>query len=396
MMHGMNKKVLALLGLGHLVVDMNTGALPALLPFLKNAFGLSYTMIGTLVLVANLSSSLIQPVFGYLSDRSTRAWLLPFGVIAATCGMATIGLAPSYAVLLFLLFISGIGIASYHPEAYKTAYLATGEKKATGISLFSVGGNIGYGLGPLVVAVCLAAFGQSGMLLLWLPGLLVGALFLWSLPWLARTQPSQTHTQGAAADTPPYAMALVLGVVTLGACVHSGMVTYVPLYFTARGEGALAIGKLLSLFLISGAVGTLIAGPLSDRIGHKRFLTISMGILCPLIVLFLRSSGLASIAILAVIGMCLSPMFSVTLVIAQTLMRGRLGVTAGLMTGLGIGAGGLGVTGLGMVADTWGVESTMQVISVLPLLPWAIILLLPSGSTAQEAPARQMQVATAK
>jgi len=142
-MQGMNKKVLALLGLGHMMVDLNTGALPALLPFLKNAFGLSYTMIGTLVLVANLSSSLIQPVFGHLSDRSARAWLLPFGVIVATCGMATIGLAPNYATLLFLVFVSGIGIAGFHPEAYKTAYLATGAKKATGISLFSVGGNIG-------------------------------------------------------------------------------------------------------------------------------------------------------------------------------------------------------------------------------------------------------------
>ncbi len=396
MMQGMNKKVLALLGLGHLVVDMNTGALPALLPFLKNAFGLSYTMIGTLVLVANLSSSLIQPVFGHLSDRSARAWLLPFGVVAATCGMATVGLAPSYAVLLLLMFISGIGIASYHPEAYKSAYLATGEKKATGISLFSVGGNIGYGLGPLVVAFCLAVFGQRGMLLLWLPGLLVGALLLWSLPWLSRTQSAQAETRVAATDTPPYALALVLGVVTLGACVHSGLVTYVPLYFAARGEGAFAVGKLLSLFLISGAVGTLIAGPLSDRIGHKLFLTISMGVLCPLIVLFLHSSGPASIAVLAVTGMCLSPMFSVTLVIAQSLMRGRLGVTAGLMTGLGIGAGGLGVTGLGMMADAWGVETTMRTISVLPLLPWSIVLLLPSGSMVREVPARQMQVATAK
>jgi MFS transporter, FSR family, fosmidomycin resistance protein len=395
-MQGMNKKVLALLGLGHLMVDLNTGALPALLPFLKNAFGLSYTMIGTLVLVANLSSSLIQPVFGYLSDRSARAWLLPFGVIAATCGMATVGLAPSYTALLVLLFISGIGIASYHPEAYKAAYLATGEKKATGISIFSVGGNIGYGLGPLVVAFCLAAFGQRGLLLLWLPGLLVGLLLLWALPWLSRSQPSHTQVQAATTDAPSYAMALVLGVVTLGACVHAGMVTFVPLYFTAHGEGELAVGKLLSLFLISGAVGTLIAGPLSDRIGHKRFLTLSMGILCPLIVLFLRSSGSASVAILAVIGMCLSPMFSVTLVIAQNLMRGRLGVTAGLMTGLGIGAGGLGVTGLGMVADAWGVETTMRVVSFLPLLPWSIVLLLPSEAKAKEVVPPQMQVATAK
>ena len=169
MLQGMNKKALLILGLGHLMVDLNTGALPALLPYLKNAFALSYTMTSMLVLVANVSSSLVQPVFGYLSDRSTKAWLLPFGVIVATCGMASVGLVHSYPMLLLLVMVSGIGIASYHPEAYKTAYLATGEKKATGISLFSVGGNIGLGLGPLAVVLCLATWGPHGLLLLWIP-----------------------------------------------------------------------------------------------------------------------------------------------------------------------------------------------------------------------------------
>ncbi len=397
MTQGMNKKVLALLGLGHLMVDLNTGALPALLPFLKSTFDLSYTMTAVLVLVANLSSSLIQPVFGYLSDRSARAWLLPVGVIAATCGMATIGLAPNFTGLLVLVFISGIGIASYHPEAYKTAYLATGDKKATGISLFSVGGNIGYGLGPLVVAFCLTMFGQPGLLLLWVPGLLVGGLFMWALPWLSRNNESMAQQFSSSSAAPaPYALAIVLGVVSLGACVHSGMVTYVPLYFSARGDNAIVVGSLLSLFLISGAVGTLIAGPLSDRIGHKKFLVLSMGVLCPLMLLFLRSSGPMSIVILSIIGACLSPMFSVTLVIAQTLMKGRLGATAGLMTGLGIGAGGLGVMALGKVADVWGVETAMHIVSVLPLLPWALIWLLPSGTSAQREPAGHLQPATAK
>jgi FSR family fosmidomycin resistance protein-like MFS transporter len=396
-MTDMNKKALALLGLGHMMVDLNTGALPALLPFLKHTLDLSYTMIGTLVLVASLSSSLIQPLFGHLSDRSARPWLLPFGVFAATAGMAAIGLASSYPLVLLLVGMSGIGIASFHPEAYKTAYLATGEKKATGISLFSVGGNVGYGLGPLAVAFCLTMFGQSGLLLLLLPGLLATTLLLWSLPWLSRT----TSAQQAAAPALPggpssYALILVLGVVTLGACVHSGLVTYVPLYFSARGEGSFVVGSLLSLLLISGAVGTLIAGPVSDRIGHKKFLVFSMGVMCPLIVLFLQTSGFASILVLTLIGMCISPIFSVTLVIAQTLMRGRLGVTAGLMTGLGIGAGGLGVAALGRLADAWGVDAAMQAISLLPLLPWALILLLPIPSTAQEAPLGGLQAATAE
>jgi MFS transporter, FSR family, fosmidomycin resistance protein len=397
MAHDMNTKALALLGLGHMMVDLNTGALPALLPFLKTTLDLSYTMIGTLVLVASLSSSLIQPIFGYLSDRSARPWLLPFGVFAATAGMAAIGLASSYSLILLLVCVSGIGIASYHPEAYKTAYLATGEKKATGISFFSVGGNIGYGLGPLAVALCLTLFGQHGLLLLLLPGLLASGLLLWSLPWLSRTMSAQpTAAPVTTGETSSYAFMVVLGIVALGACVHGGLVTYVPLYFSARGENSLVVGSLLSLLLIAGAIGTLIAGPLSDRIGHKKFLVFSMGVMCPLIALFLQTSGFASILVLTLIGMCISPMFSVTLVIAQTLMRGRLGVTAGLMTGLGIGAGGLGVAVMGRIADLWGVESTMQLISVLPLLPWALVFLLPATVTSQEAPLGGLQTVTAE
>ena len=396
MMPGMNKKALALLGLGHLMVDLNTGALPALLPFLKTSFGLSYTMIGALVLVANMTSSIIQPLFGYLSDRSAQAWLLPFGVVAATCGMASVGLVTSYPALLAVVFISGIGIASYHPEAYKTAYLSTGEKKATGISLFSVGGNLGLGLGPLAVAFCLAAFGQSGLLLFWIPGILVGALFMRSLPWLSQTRPALTNAATAAVAIPRSALALVLSIVTLGACVHAGMSTYVPLYLADQGGDTLKVSSVLSLFLIAGAVGTLLGGPLADHIGHKRFLVYCTGLLCPLIFLFLQTHGTTSIVILGLAGMCLAPMFSVTLVIAQGLMRGRLGITAGLMTGLGIGVGGLGVAVLGAAADMWGLATTMQLITLLPLLPWILVWFLPSDAPQAVEPSPSLQPATGK
>jgi FSR family fosmidomycin resistance protein-like MFS transporter len=381
-MNGINKRALALLGLGHLMVDLSTGALPSLLPFLKHTFQLSYTMTAVLLLVSSLASSFIQPAFGYLSDRSARGWLLPAGVLAATVGMAGIGLAPNYLTVLFLVLISGVGIAGYHPEGYKTAYLSTGEKKATGVSIFSVGGNIGYGLGPLFVTFCLAYFGQRGLLLLSVPGLIVGGLFLWALPWLSRSRPLVVGPRKSAPLTRQDLLPLtfVLAVVTLGAWVHSGLVVFIPLYYDALGESTLGVGRLLSLFLISGAVGTLIGGPLSDRIGHRRFLIFALAPLCPLITLFLHTQGLAGVGLLVLMGMCLSPMFSVSLVIAQGMMRERLGMTAGLMTGLGIGAGGLGVTLLGSVADIWGVGTTMQVISFLPLLPWGFALLLPDAA----------------
>lgn len=388
MSHGMNKKALALLGLGHLMVDLNTGALPALLPFLKNSFALSYTMTSALILVANVSSSLVQPIFGYLSDRSTKAWLLPFGVVAATCGMASVGLASSYPMLLVLILISGIGIASYHPEAYKTAYLSTGAKKATGISLFSVGGNIGLGLGPLAVVLCLAALGPRGLLLLWIPGLIVGGILLRSLPWLSRVRLPSGQVRAEPPAIPHAAMAVVLGVVMLGSCVHAGLFTYVPLYFDARGESTVVVGSIVSLFLIAGAVGTLIAGPVSDRIGHKRFLVLSFGLLSPLLLVFLHTDGALSLIVLALVGALLSPMFALTLVIAQNLMQGRLGTTAGLMTGVGFGVGGLSVTGLGVVADTWGVGAAMQVLSILPVLPWVCMLFLPADGHTEPLPSR--------
>ena len=131
--------------------------------------------------------------------------------------MASIGLVHTYPMLLLLVMISGIGIASYHPEAYKTAYLATGENKATGISLFSVGGNIGLGLGPLAVVLCLATWGPRGLLLLWIPGLVVGTVFIRSLPWLSQVRPEPTEAQAAAPAIPHAAMAVA-------GCRHAGLV----------------------------------------------------------------------------------------------------------------------------------------------------------------------------
>ena len=132
----------------------------------------------------------------------------------------------------------------------------------------------------------------------------------------------------------------------------------------------------MSLFLIAGAVGTLIAGPVSDRIGHKRFLVLSFGLLSPLLLVFLHTDGALSLIVLALVGALLSPMFALTLVIAQNLMQGRLGTTAGLMTGVGFGVGGLSVTGLGVVADTWGVGMAMQILCILPVLPWVCMLFI--------------------
>src|SRR5499426_4378997 len=146
-----NYRLLSLLALGHLVIDTNQGSLPALLPYLKTALGLTYAATGMIVLMSNVTSSLIQPLFGFLADKTARRWLLPLSVLLSSVGLAFTGLAPSYAAVLFLVMITGFGVAAYHPEGYRTATAVAGERKATGVSIFSTGGNIGIAVGPPLV-----------------------------------------------------------------------------------------------------------------------------------------------------------------------------------------------------------------------------------------------------
>jgi MFS transporter, FSR family, fosmidomycin resistance protein len=136
-----NAKLIGLLALGHFVIDTNQGALPALLPFLKAAHGLSYAAVGAIVLIANVVSSIIQPLFGYLSDRTTRRWLLPLGVAVSGLGLALTGVMPGYATVVAAIVLAGLGVAAYHPEGYKTTTAVAGDHKATAVSWFSLGGN---------------------------------------------------------------------------------------------------------------------------------------------------------------------------------------------------------------------------------------------------------------
>ena len=158
----MNWKALAILSIVHLITDVNQGALPALLPFFKESLNLSYTMAGGILLFGNLTSSVIQPFFGYLSDKRSLGWLLYAGPFIACLGMAATGLMPSYLLLVICVIICGFGVASYHPEGFKTAYFFTGEKKATGMSIFTVGGNLGIALGPILSLFLVTIYGLKG------------------------------------------------------------------------------------------------------------------------------------------------------------------------------------------------------------------------------------------
>jgi MFS transporter, FSR family, fosmidomycin resistance protein len=373
-----NYRLLGLLALGHLVIDTNQGSLPALLPYLKAALGLTYTATGVIVLMANVTSSVIQPLFGFLADKTARRWLLPLSVFLSALGLALSGVAPSYYAVLALVMVSGFGVAAYHPEGYRTATQVAGDRKATGVSIFSTGGNIGIAAGPAVITLLLVSFGLPGTLGMLLPGLLVAALLMAVLPGLSRPLAARGQSATLAPKTMAGGMSLLVFVVAIRSWTQLGLTTYIPFYYleVLKGDPRM-VGTLLAVFLGAGAVGTLIAGPISDRVGHRRYMVSVFFLAAPLAVAFLLVSGFWTFVLLAALGFVLVSTFTVAVVLGQAYMPGNLGMASGLIVGFAIGAGGVGATALGWVADRWGLSSALWISALMPILGCAVSLALP-------------------
>jgi MFS transporter, FSR family, fosmidomycin resistance protein len=375
----MNKKALAILAAGHLITDLTQGALPALLPFFKDALHLSYAMAGAVIFFGNLTSSVIQPAFGYLSDRRPWVWFLPLAPAVAGLGFCLTGLAPTYHVLIACVLVSGLGVASFHPEGFKTASFFTGEKKATGMSIFAVGGNLGFALGPIVGVALVTTFGLKGTLGLAIPGLVMAGVFLGCLSWLAVPAVERKKVEAPAPVTRSHIvlLTLLIGIVIVRSWVSFGVVTFVPFFYVNYLKGdPLYAGKLVSTFLMMGALGTVVGAPLADRWGHRNFLSVSMALLLPLLVLFYLTRGPVVFVLLGMAGMVLVSSFTVTVVMAQTLIPRHLGMASGLMVGFAIGTGGLGVTFLGAIADAWGVPMALKAICILPVFGFILTRIL--------------------
>src|SRR3954469_1399092 len=192
---------------GHGATDFANGALPALLPFLVDRFRLSYTLAAVVMLASAASSSLIQPLFGAWSDKRGALWLLPTGVAVAGVGTALAAASPSYWLVLLFVVLSRLGVAAYHPEGSKFAAYASGRRRASGMSLFSIGGNLGYALGPTATTPLVLAFGLTGGLLLALPCLAVSVLLLVAMPFLASFVPEPPSARSETGEDRPGALA---------------------------------------------------------------------------------------------------------------------------------------------------------------------------------------------
>jgi MFS transporter, FSR family, fosmidomycin resistance protein len=376
---------MATLSLGHLFTDVAQGSIPALLPFLIAKDHLNYAAASALVLAATISSSVIQPLFGHISDRYSMPWLMPLGPALGGLGVALAGLAPSYGLTFAAVVLSGMGVAAFHPEGSRFANYASGARRASGMSLFSVGGNVGFALGPVVVTPLVLAFGLHGTVFLLIPTWLMAAVLVRELPRL-RTFRSDVVGGRVERGEHPEAwrpFALLAGVIALRSFVYFGFVTFIPLYYVADLHASKALGNsALAAMLLGGAAGTLIGGPLADRFGRRTVLSVSMLILPVLIAGFLLSGPVLALVFATLAGAATIATFAVTIVMGQEYLPGRLGVAAGVTIGLSIGLGGVGAPLLGLLADAQGLRAVFETMAVTALLALALAFALPRHAPA--------------
>src|SRR5436190_15005707 len=373
---------MAALAAGHMAVDFAGGALPALLPFFKDRFDLSYTLVAVLVLASSISSSVIQPLFGLWSDRRGAIWLLPVGVAVGGVGIALAAAAPVYGLVVLLVVVSGLGTAAFHPEGSKFAAYASGDRRASGMSLFSVGGNVGYALGAIVTTPIVIALGLTGGLLLMVPCLVVAGMLLRLVPFLLSLEPGARSASRSAAPTGedrPGAMVILLVVVALRSVAWFGLITFVPLWEVSLGHSKSFGAHLLALMLLSGAVGTLVAGPAADRFGRRPVLMASNVIVPPAILVFVLVGGVPGAIALCVIGPAVVGTFGVTMVMSQEYLPRHIGMASGLSIGLSIGRGGIAAVILGAVADSVDLKTAFYVCAVAPIFGALLTTLLPSS-----------------
>jgi FSR family fosmidomycin resistance protein-like MFS transporter len=381
-----DRRAMATLSVGHLAVDFASGSVPALLPFLAVEFDLSYTATAAMMLAALVSSSLVQPLFGLWSDRRGAMWLLPGGVALAAVGVGAAAVAPAYVLVLVAVFAAGIGVAAYHPEGAKFAAFASGRHRASGMAYFNIGGNTGYALGPIVVTPLVVWLGLRGGTLAMVPVVVMAFVIFRALPPLGRIVPTSTERRLDAGEDDVRAMTLLSVVIGLRSVAWFGLLTFVPLWVVANGGTEGEGGRLLSLMLVSGAVGTIVLGPVADRVGLRRTLLVTQAALPFLVVTFVAVGGIVGTIALMLVGPCVVGTFGVTMVLSQLYLPRHVGVASGLSVGLAMGLGGLAAVALGAVADAVDLQTALYVGAAAPALGCIACLMLPRPASAPPAP----------
>jgi MFS transporter, FSR family, fosmidomycin resistance protein len=356
------------------MTDITQGVVPTLLPFFIAEYNLSYAAAAGFVSALSIASTVVQPLFGHFADIFSKPWLMTVGLLLAGYGVASSGAVPSYWLSIACVTLAGFGIAAFHPEAARLVNRVAGEKKATAMSLFAVGGQAGIAVGPLVTTAIVSWWGLKGTLLLIIPVTAMAVVLTRNLLQISTSD--GTSRDGSSASTPRFArdawgpFTLLTLAVICRSIVFYGLNTFVPLYWInilhqSKAAGATA----LSIMFGTGVLGTLIGGKLADRYGHRNLVRMGFAILIPLLAVFnfIRDVG-AGIALLIPIGLVLFSTYSPLIVMGQRYLPNRVGLASGVTLGIAVAIGGVVAPVLGHIADGHGIPATFTVLTFLPVI----------------------------
>ncbi|MCL1817543.1 MAG: MFS transporter [Spirochaetaceae bacterium] len=381
----MKNKFLWMLAAGHMATDMNQGSLPAILPFLIAAGGLSYADAAGLTFAVALSSSVIQPIFGIWADKKSMGRLVPLGVLMAGGCLSLIGPLHEHYWLMFAAAIaSGLGIAAFHPEAARTANQLAGKKKSGGMSIFSVGGNIGFALGPALVTPAMLLLGLSGSLALAIPAVTMCVIFT---AQSAKMREQVSTLQKKEREESPSASApknewgkfgwLTIAVVGRSIVFHN-FNTFLPLYWiNVLGGSKATAGAVLTVMFVAGACCTLIGGHLADRYGINKIVRIGWIVLVPLLFFFTRITN--PVLLMVFIVFIAYGLFTTTtpmIVLGQKYLPGRLGFASGITLGLGVSIGGMVAPLVGQYADANGLVAALRLLIIVAIVCAFVVITL--------------------
>ena len=366
--------IIGAVAFAHLLNDSIQAIVTASYPMLKAEFALSFTQIGWIAMIYQLTASLLQPWIGLYTDKHPKPYLLPMGMVMTFMGIGLMSVAPSFNVLLVSAAMIGVGSSTFHPEASRIARMASGGKFGTAQSAFQVGGNTGSAIGPLLAAAIIIPYGQHSIG--WF--MLSAALAVWVL-WRV-TQWSLKHSASKKVSIAPIHQRMsrsqiiralgIIGILMFAKFIYIASISnYFTFYLIERFQLSVQTSQLfLFAFLGAVAVGTFVGGPVGDKIGRKAVVWVSFLGAAPF-ALMLPYVGLFWTAVFVMmVGLIMSSAFSALVVYAQEVLPGRVGMVAGIMFGLMFGIGGLGAAGIGHLADSHGIIWVYKLCSYLPLL----------------------------
>lgn len=379
--------ILGLVSMAHLLNDSMQAVIPASYPVLQEALGLSFTQLGFITFVLYFSSSVIQPFVGAIADARPTPMILPAGMLMAALGMFGLGIAPGYWSVLGAVLLVGIASAMFHPEGARIAYMAAGPKRGLAQSIFQVGGNMGGALAPIMTAYIFFPFGQQGaywFIILAGIGFVIQAFVarwyssqLKLLPPLERKKAKKKTADGydkVVRKSIFYVIVLVFARSWFSASIGTYFVFFLMDKFGLSIPNA---QMYIFTYMAAGIIGTFLGGPLSDKVGRRNVILLSLLGAVPFAIALPFSGLVAAYPLLFLLGLINHSSFSVTVVYVQEMVPGKVGMVSGLITGLAFGMGALGSMVLGIIIDLTSIQAVIIACSFMPLLGLIGFLLPP-------------------